>query len=313
MSYVRSTLSIPIRDFHHRLLVEGCARDDAGRRLTPYSEDALYEVLFRVFFGIVPGSADHQAFREIYRILDVSHRRRATVWSPSEQSVKATLRTTTERLEQQISRFGARATDPPGSYLEAAWRHGGREAVDEVVLLNLIYLLQVTCTDLVGLFDWILKKLSDHPEWQDRLHAAIREHGFDSEVATDLAERIVTGTFRLEQSEHIYRKIATARRSRMKIWSAARGIGNRATRSGAGRVRLHTATPPIASKPRAAMAAGAGRCHTGSVGVILGSDGTLAVVSNAPSIASRTSPTSRMRWSGSFSRQRRRTVRSVSG
>jgi len=188
---------------------EDCRNENVGLRLKPYATDALYEVMFRVFFGVMPGSPEHREFLEIYKILDLSHQRRATAWSPAEKLVRATLRDTIAKLGRQIDTFpgNANAGNPTQSYLESAWRYGGAAAVDEIVLLNLIYLMQVTCTDLVGLFDWILKKMSDHPNWRQRLFEMMQTHGVDSPEVIDLSERIVAETFRLEQSEHIYRKI----------------------------------------------------------------------------------------------------------
>lgn len=183
-------------------------QDDLGRPLENYAEEALYEVLFRVFFGIVPGSQECKEFRELYRTLDRAHRRQATrVWSPSDRIVDQALREIYTRLNQRIKSFAQTPSIVPESYLEAAWRHGGLPAVNETVQGNMIFLLQVSRVDLTGLFQWILKKLSDHPEWQMRLRGVIQQHGKDSVPATDLAERIVSETFRLEQSEHIYRKV----------------------------------------------------------------------------------------------------------
>ena len=80
---------------------------------------------------------------------------------------------------------------------------------------------------------------------------------------------------------------------------------------GAGRVRLHSASPPAASDASNATARVTGRCRsqTGSVKAAPGSAGALAVVSNVPFIAKRTSPMSRRRSFGSLTRHCRTTER----
>lgn len=189
-------------------MAQDCKLGGCGRSVTSYAEEAVYQVLFRVFFGIVPGSQEQVRFRELYKILNVAHRRRATrLWSPPDRAVQQALAEVQARLNQRIEHFKETANQPAGSYLESAWRHGGPPAVNEIVLGNMIFLLQVSCVDIVGLFQWILKKLSDHPEWRTRLRDIIRDQGKDSAAARDLSERIVSETFRLEQSEHIYRKV----------------------------------------------------------------------------------------------------------
>lgn len=189
-------------------MAEACRANRSGQSLASYSQDALYELQFGLFFGIAPGSVEHQTFRQRYRVIDLSHQRRSTVpWSPSHRAVLQALRETKASLLQRIEGFPANGDRPPVTYLEAAWRHGGLEAVDDVVLTNLIYMVQVTCADLGGLFQWLLKKLSDHPEWAVLLQEVIREQGEDSTAATDLAERILAESLRMEQSEHIYRKV----------------------------------------------------------------------------------------------------------
>lgn len=218
---LQAAVSDEVTDAHSELfrtVLRRQLREMAGRPLNEfggglrgYSTEAIYQIAFSVFFGIPPGSEESQQFREFYRLLDRAHQRRATVWSPPDQIVQNTLTEILSILNRRVDQFEIRPKpspeQPPASYMEAAWRHGGREAVNDVVQLNLVFLLQVTCTDLGGLFDWLVKKMSDNPEWQARLRDTLEEHGFEADEAIGLADRIVTETLRLEQSEHIYRKI----------------------------------------------------------------------------------------------------------
>jgi cytochrome P450 len=87
---------------------------------------------------------------------------------------------------------------------------------DPTLTKNLILVFRLAYGDLTGLFDWLFKMLSDHPECLVRL----REEGpaTPSVVTGDeasasnahppaLAVRIVMETLRLEQSEFLYRRV----------------------------------------------------------------------------------------------------------
>jgi len=207
-SEVNSFHADSIRSIVTRHLGRMC--DDGSAALDPYAIDALYETLFLLFYGVAPSAAEQRELRELYRILDVSHQRRATIWAPPDPVVQKTLDRTLQILQIQIDEFVSAPTAPdapPRSYLEAAWRHAGAGALDRLVLLNLIFLLQVSCADLTGLFAWLLKHMSVHTDWQDRLRRTVDEHGFESVDAAGLGQRMAIETLRLEQSEHIYRKV----------------------------------------------------------------------------------------------------------
>ena len=79
-------------------------------------------------------------------------------------------------------------------------REGPEALNDRTILGNLIYIMQVTWGDVTGLLLWVLKMLTDHPEWRSRLA---------QDGSRELATRIVQETLRLEQSESRYRR-ATA-------------------------------------------------------------------------------------------------------
>ena len=70
---------------------------------------------------------------------------------------------------------------------------------DETVVANLVAMVQVGSYDLASLLVWIWKILSDHPDWPARLRDELAE-GKDG-----LAERIISETLRLEQSEYLKR------------------------------------------------------------------------------------------------------------
>ena len=69
---------------------------------------------------------------------------------------------------------------------------------DPVLTSNLLWLTSTTSEDTAGLLMWLLKHLADNPEW---LHAARHDDA--------LANRIVSESVRLEQSEYVMRHIKT--------------------------------------------------------------------------------------------------------
>jgi cytochrome P450 len=70
--------------------------------------------------------------------------------------------------------------------------------------------LNVAANDMVGLMTWILWMLATHPEWAARLREETRARPETSIGSGCLADRIVSETLRLEQSEHVYRRTTRA-------------------------------------------------------------------------------------------------------
>jgi cytochrome P450 len=89
------------------------------------------------------------------------------------------------------------------SVLQRMIAAAGRPAVDETVLGNAIYMLEMGRYDLVGLFRWILKYLSDHPRVVDELRRIRSVEG----TAHNMAEACVLETLRLDQAEALNRYV----------------------------------------------------------------------------------------------------------
>ena len=104
----------------------------------------------------------------------------------------------TEVLEAQVAAYREpRAGDPLDSFLGRLVALDAMLPADPTVIGNLIYISQSTANDVSELLTWLFKMLSDHPEWPDRLRGG---------SSTGLAERIVSETLRLEQSEYVMRQ-----------------------------------------------------------------------------------------------------------
>ena len=99
--------------------------------------------------------------------------------------------------------------DPP-SILQI-WHRSEPELIDDpAAVFNLLYIGVAGGGDLADLLVWIVKMLSDHREWADR----VASEG----TSTDLPGRIVLETLRLEQSEYL------VRRALSDIWFRERRI-----------------------------------------------------------------------------------------
>src|SRR5262249_15561462 len=93
--------------------------------------------------------------------------------------------------------------DAPGVLASIVRRHPA--AVDDPTAIgNLIYETHITWADVSGLLMWLLRMLTDHPEWSARLRG--NENASESDDAQpSLASLFVSETLRMEQSEHLYR------------------------------------------------------------------------------------------------------------
>jgi cytochrome P450 len=147
-----------------------------------------------LFYGIDDVHPDFRRLRALFHIIDIRKARwasRRTI-DPALAEIEAIIRRRAERLTSEPG--------PAGCFLAVLLRERPDALGDRTVLGNLIYIMQVTWGDVTGLLLWVLKMLTDHPEWRQRLAR---------ERSRELATRIVQETLRLEQSESRYRR-ATA-------------------------------------------------------------------------------------------------------
>jgi cytochrome P450 len=143
-------------------------------------------VLLRLVFGIPPDDPEMEQVVKLYQVIDP---RRA--WRSSRTGVLGAI----EETESIIRRRA------PAGFFGAALA-GGDGAIDERVLLRNFVLLNHTAGgDMGGMLAWIVRKLTDDPEWVDRVRA--------EEPPSGLARRIAQETLRLEQSEFLTRRATT--------------------------------------------------------------------------------------------------------
>lgn len=188
-----------------RAALAGMARSGGGiGPRSPLSEMFLV-ILLHLFFGVSDDSGAFGRLRKLYERIDVRKAACSSVKKEQEIAVEITrlIRQQVELLEKQ----SPGGETPPSCVLVKILRDDPAALVDETILLNLVYMVQVGRNDMTGLLMWILKKLADHPEFIRQLRDQIGPVGdHEAVVRAELAELIVKETLRLEQSEFLSRK-----------------------------------------------------------------------------------------------------------
>ena len=182
-------------------MVDSCARV-RGQGVAPRAclEEMLFRLLVPLFFGIAPCSDAFAQLRQLYRTIDVRR--------PS-GAIRRQAQPAIEEIARIVGRHRAECGAAVPSFLAGLAEPRLESEEGGVVLGNFIYIVQNARNDTAGLLTWLLKMLGDHPAWSQRLQAsAAASHGHDKPVS-DLANRIVTETLRLEQSEFLFRTVKT--------------------------------------------------------------------------------------------------------
>ncbi len=187
---VRDAASWMAQIFHQEFarMANDSAQSANGIYPPPYIERMLLCIFARLFFGIASDSAAFPTFEKMLHIIAL---RRA--WRVSDRAVTQTLAEMVELIENTATQF----PDTPSFVSELARAHP-QQWRDPFLLYNLIYIFQIGRSDMAGLLFWILKMLSEHPVWLERVR--------DENSASDLPTRIVLETLRLEQSEFLLRQ-----------------------------------------------------------------------------------------------------------
>jgi cytochrome P450 len=188
-------------------LDEACsAPGSAGEPPLPHIERIVFDSWMSVFFGIDGESQEAADLRELFAVIDIRNQDGA-----SGSAVRAALDGIEDRLRHTIL-----GVDHSARLEEARATCVLREIVDRkpdalsdtTAVRNLIYMFSTSAGDVSGLLLWVLKHLSDHPEWIDRLRADAAGAGErHSGNGLSLAARIVSETLRLQQSEFVMREI----------------------------------------------------------------------------------------------------------
>jgi cytochrome P450 len=183
-------------------IVDRCARA-RGQGVAPrgYLEEMLFRLLVQLFFGIAPGSDASARLRQLYRTIDVRQ--------PS-GAIRRQAQPAVEEIARIVRRHRAeRGVEAAPSLLGGIAESRLESEEGRVVLGNFIYIVQNARNDTAGLLTWVLKMLGDHTAWDQRLRACATESHTEDKPSSDLANRIIMETLRLEQSEFLFRMVNT--------------------------------------------------------------------------------------------------------
>lgn len=184
------------------------ASEPRGAGPQPHLLRLVQTIFLRVFFGLPEEAPAATRMRELYGMIDYR-----AAYRSRPATVRRVLAEMADVLTAQIRMCGKPTSDGPSdSFLRRLVAADRMRASDPTVVGNLIYISQSTASDVSELLTWLLKMLSDHPQWHRRLRDDLDGPGSrsaDPEATPDLADRIVSETLRLEQSEYVMRQTLT--------------------------------------------------------------------------------------------------------
>jgi len=148
-------------------------------------------MLLRVFFGAAPGSAAFERLMQGYARLGPH----GLLWNIGEKQAQA-FAALRDELRAQAAAHQRSADAQFGRGLFAQLLDAG--PVDDTLLGNLIYMVEMGRYDLRGLLRWISKYAAENPAWLERIAA---------DADDSVAEAFVLETLRMDQSERLMRRV----------------------------------------------------------------------------------------------------------
>ncbi len=168
-----------------------------GVKPRQYLDQMLFAILAQVLLGIRPDGAAFEKLQLLYQQVNIPR----LMLRSSQKKAQENLGRLTDFILEEARRDRAEF-DRSRSLLAEISRADPAKFDDPTILGNLIFMLESGCNDVGGLLMWVLKHLSDHPEWMQHL----RNRASRPQRLRSLADRIVSETLRLEQSEYLHRK-----------------------------------------------------------------------------------------------------------
>lgn len=152
-------------------------------------------MLIRLLTGAAPESAAYDRLTAGFQQLGPH----GLVWNIGKRQIAA-FAEIRRQLRQQLERSDP--TDPPhgGGVAQRLSRDG---ALDETLLGNLIYMIEMGRYDMQGLFRWLTWYAAHDAEMLDRIAVEAASHGG---ADRPLAQAFVLETLRMDQSERLVRK-----------------------------------------------------------------------------------------------------------
>lgn len=188
-----------IREELRQLEVACHSVEDSLVRLHDHMPDIVLRTFVVLFFGVARDSDEMKQFEMLYRTLDC----RNYLKQPKKSSKQA-LAEIINLVRATCLALSCDEKDGNQYYLRTMFDNDPSSVNDETLVGNIVCMLQLGAYDVAGLLLWILKQLSDHPAWQERLFAEVSSQ--EMYGGGELIDRIISETLRLEQSEFILRK-----------------------------------------------------------------------------------------------------------
>ena len=161
----------------------------------PYIQDLVFGIWAGLFFGISRTSHRFEGLEAAFQVISIE-----------KQAPTRAVRPALLELRSIIGDGLARPGELPDRRRLSDTLLGeviSREAdalSDPVTMINLIYLMETTSLDVVGLLMWLLKHGAENPQYLNELRSVGEDSG-----PLSLVDRMVSESVRLEQSEYLHR------------------------------------------------------------------------------------------------------------
>ena len=197
-----------IRGTLEKMAAETAGNPNDGIEPRQYLSDMLLTVFAALFFGITQDDRALGNLHALYRRIDIKKASCASThheMQAAEQIAKV--------ITDQIAHFEILKKEDvplPPCVLAEFLRQDAVAEIDRTIILNLVYIVQAGRADLSGLLTWTLKMLCDNVEWMPRIRDDLLENQAGRAMVSGiLASRVIKEVLRLEQSEFLFRRVAT--------------------------------------------------------------------------------------------------------
>lgn len=205
MKALSSAVMTANREQHEQTVHSGLSGYHAEQETTSARRDLLVKslnemasgLLIQIFFGTRYKSETFNQLLQYYHEFGPS----GLVWRIEEQQKQA-FEKIRQCLLERLAKPGASVNDwLPESILEKMHRQG---AIDDTMLGNLIYMVEMGRYDMYTLFRWIMMFAAENPDLMDAIAA---ESENESNGDASLTKAFVLETLRMEQSGRLLRDV----------------------------------------------------------------------------------------------------------
>lgn len=197
-----------IRGRLEKMATDSAECSDDGIEPRQYLSDMLLTVFATLFFSITQDDKALGGLNALYQRIDI---KKASCASTRQEMQAA--EQIAKFITDQLARFEILKKDGvplPPCVLAEFLRQDLAAEIDRTIILNLVYIVQAGRADLSGLLTWTLKILCDNVGWMPRIHDDLLENQAGSaKVSGYLASGVIKEVLRLEQSEFLFRRVAT--------------------------------------------------------------------------------------------------------